>query len=263
MLRRNGYALRPDLEHPDFQKLSNELERFQLDFMATTRSLWAERFHFSGDNLYAWSRQWEYPYHAANMPQPAQRILDAGSGITFYPFYLASLGHTVTCCDLLESLAPVFETARQATSLPVEFVHASMTAMPFVDESFDAVSCLSVLEHVPNGERGKVVREFARVLRPGGRLIITADVSLGRDHQILMEDFAVMLAELSRYFSYTYPPNFSRAPSLLTTDSVRRVEPWRLPWSARPNTLVNLLLRRAGQRSFHSLGVVGLTFTRL
>lgn len=262
MLERNGYALRPDLENPGFQELSNKLEAFQLDFLAKTRKLWSERFHFSGDNLYAWSRQWEYPYHVANMPAAPLRILDAGSGITFYPFYLASLGHSVSCCDLMESLDQVFETARRVTSLPVEFVGASLTQMPFPDASFDAVSCVSVLEHIPTVERNRVVQEFARVLRPGGRLILTADISLGRDHEIRIEDFAVMLGELERLFAFAYPPNFTRTPALLTTDSIRREQPWRLPWSVRPNSLVNLLLGRAGRRSFYSLGVVGLTFTR-
>lgn len=262
MLDRNGYALRQDLENPEFIALANNLEIFQLNFMAKTRKLWADEFHFSGDNLYAWSRQWEYPYHAANMPQEPQRVLDAGSGITFYPFYLASLGHQVSCCDLTDSLTRAFEEARRATSLPVEFFGASIAEMPFADETFDVLSCVSVLEHVPSELRVKVVREFARVLRPGGRLIVTADVSLGRDHSIMMEDFAVMLAELSRLFTFTYPPNFVRTTSLLTTDSVRQTEPWRLPWSVRPNTLVNLLLGRAGRRAFYSLGVVGLTLTR-
>lgn len=262
MLERNGYALHPDLENPDFQELSNQLEVFQLGFMAKTRKLWGEQFHFSGDNLYAWSRQWEYPYHVANMPAGPLRILDAGSGITFYPFYLASLGHSVTCCDVMESLDKAFDTTRRATSLAVEFAVASLTQMPFADASFDAVSCVSVLEHVASAERGQVVQEFARVLRPGGRLILTADISLGRDHEIRMEDFAVMLEELGRHFVFAYPPNFTRTPALLTTDSIRREQPWRLPWSVRPNSLANLLLGRAGRRSFYSLGVVGLTFTR-
>lgn len=262
MLERNGFARRTDLDQTDFLELANALEVFQLQFLARTRSLWSDGFHFSGDNLYAWSRQWEYPYHVANIPPAPRRILDAGSGITFFPFYLASLGYAVCCCDLMDSLAAVFESARQATAWPVEFAGASMTRLPYADASFDAVSCVSVLEHIPSAERNAVVCEFARVLRPGGRLILTADVSLGRDHQIRMEDLAVMLDDLGRFFEHAHPPDFSRTGPLLTTDSVRRDEPWRLPWSPQPSTLRNLLLRRAGRRAFYSLGVVGLTFTR-
>lgn len=44
--------------------------------------------------------------------------------------------------------------------------------IPEPDSSFDAILCSEVLEHVP--EPTKVIGEFARLLKPGGRLILTA-----------------------------------------------------------------------------------------
>jgi SAM-dependent methyltransferase len=44
--------------------------------------------------------------------------------------------------------------------------------LPFRDDSFDSILCTSVLEHVDNFERA--IAEIARVLRPGGRLIVTS-----------------------------------------------------------------------------------------
>lgn len=43
--------------------------------------------------------------------------------------------------------------------------------MPFADASFDKIYCLDVLAHFKDGERG--IREVFRVLRRGGKLIIT------------------------------------------------------------------------------------------
>jgi SAM-dependent methyltransferase len=51
------------------------------------------------------------------------------------------------------------------------------TAIPVADASYDVVLCTEVLEHVP--EPIKVVHELARILRPGGRLILTAPLGDG------------------------------------------------------------------------------------
>lgn len=49
---------------------------------------------------------------------------------------------------------------------------SDIVAIPVPDRSFDVVLCTEVLEHVP--EPIAAVQEMARILRPGGRLILTA-----------------------------------------------------------------------------------------
>jgi len=46
-------------------------------------------------------------------------------------------------------------------------------AMPFDDASFDVVVCAEVLEHIPQVHREAALGEMLRVLRPGGRMIVT------------------------------------------------------------------------------------------
>jgi SAM-dependent methyltransferase len=96
-----------------------------------------------------------------------RRILSVGcgpaSGLTWLvPF--AGAGGTVVGLDL-EPL--------HARDLPpqVGFVVGSLTAAPFADATFDAVLALDVLEHLEDDGRG--LSEAARLVRPGGLLLIT------------------------------------------------------------------------------------------
>jgi SAM-dependent methyltransferase len=54
----------------------------------------------------------------------------------------------------------------------VDVREACASALPFASESFDCVSCIEVLEHIPPAEWRKSLSEMRRVLVPGGRLIL-------------------------------------------------------------------------------------------
>jgi len=56
-------------------------------------------------------------------------------------------------------------------------VVSEANAIPVSDASFDVIICTEVLEHVP--EPIAVVREFGRIVAPGGRLILTAPLGSG------------------------------------------------------------------------------------
>ena len=60
-------------------------------------------------------------------------------------------------------------------------IYASALALPFADCTFNTVLCTEVLEHVP--EPAVVMAEAARVLRPGGYLILTAAQTWGLHHE--------------------------------------------------------------------------------
>jgi ubiquinone/menaquinone biosynthesis C-methylase UbiE len=56
-----------------------------------------------------------------------------------------------------------------------------VTSIPAPDESFDVILCTEVLEHVP--EPIKVIREFSRMLKKGGTLLLTAPLGCGIHQQ--------------------------------------------------------------------------------
>ena len=59
---------------------------------------------------------------------------------------------------------------RAAAELQLDLAVASALALPFPDNSFDVVTCITVLTFV--ADPAAAIREMARVLRPGGRLVI-------------------------------------------------------------------------------------------
>lgn len=60
---------------------------------------------------------------------------------------------------------------------PVHWKQCDIQALPFRDASFDTVISCETIEHVPDPARA--VREMTRVLRPGGRLLLTTPNYLG------------------------------------------------------------------------------------
>ncbi|PSP95986.1 SAM-dependent methyltransferase [Halobacteriales archaeon QS_4_62_28] len=52
-------------------------------------------------------------------------------------------------------------------------LQGEMTAMPVADDAVDAITAYHAVFHVPREDQPAVYREFARVLRPGGQLLMT------------------------------------------------------------------------------------------
>jgi SAM-dependent methyltransferase len=106
---------------------------------------------------------------------PCRSLLDAGCGDGRYFHVIAADPPTerLAGCDISERiLATARKTAAQVGLSP-ELVRANVESLPFADESFDLVLCTQVLEHLLSPADG--VRELARVLRPGGVLLLSAD----------------------------------------------------------------------------------------
>jgi SAM-dependent methyltransferase len=58
-----------------------------------------------------------------------------------------------------------------------QFRRADATAqLPFPDASFDAITCIDAINHLP--DRRRVIAEWARLLKPGGRLLFTDPITV-------------------------------------------------------------------------------------
>jgi ubiquinone/menaquinone biosynthesis C-methylase UbiE len=102
-----------------------------------------------------------------------ERVLDVGCGSGAVTREIArrvgSRGVAVGLDPSPALLAVARQLAKEAgVGDRIEFREGDALRLPFPDGSFDAVVCVTVLSHVPRGETA--IPEFARVLRPGGRL---------------------------------------------------------------------------------------------
>lgn len=103
---------------------------------------------------------------------PGPEVLDAGAGQGTMSTRLERLGYEVTSTDVSQAAV---EALRGRLAGPV--AEASVTALPFEDESFDGAVLGEVLEHVED-DRG-ALDELARVLRPGGVLAASVPANPG------------------------------------------------------------------------------------
>ena len=139
------------------------------------------------------------------------RVLDLGAGYGGAARYLAErFGCRVTCLNISETQNDLNRRMTEDAGLSdrVEVVHGDFEHIPGPDAAYDAVWSQDAILH--SGDRGRVLDEIRRVLKPGGDLIFTDPMQaddcpagvlqpvLDRIHLSSLSSFAYYRAELSR-----------------------------------------------------------------
>lgn len=127
----------------------------------------AVRYDLTNDLLaMGQTRRWRKEVTKAVAAQPGDRVLDlaAGTGTSSEP--IAAGGAFVVACDFSLGMLTVGHRRNPRLS----FVAGDGLALPFSDESFDAVTISFGLRNVHDRHAG--LRELLRVTRPGGRIVV-------------------------------------------------------------------------------------------
>jgi ubiquinone/menaquinone biosynthesis C-methylase UbiE len=138
------------------------------------RALIHQRF---STNSYGWFN-WVFDT-LASLPENA-KILELGCGPAYLWKECASripAGWNITLSDLSSGMLDAAWRNLVVTGRAFQFKEIDAQAIPFEDETFDAVIANHMLYHVP--DRLKAITEIKQVLRPTGRLIAT---TVGENH---------------------------------------------------------------------------------
>jgi len=118
-------------------------------------------------------RVWKRQAMKLLAPRPGERVLDVATGTGDLAFLEAAMVGPQGQVVGVDACAPMLEVARQRQRGALEgprFQQGDATDLRIPDESFDAVTIGFGLRNV--ADRGQALREFRRVLRPGGRLMV-------------------------------------------------------------------------------------------
>ncbi len=108
----------------------------------------------------------------SHTPLAGARIIDVGCGGGILSEGLAQAGGQVTGIDLAEELIAAAKAHAEISKLTIDYQLISAEALAETHpESFDIVTCMEMLEHVPDPE--SVVLACAKMVRPGGHLFFS------------------------------------------------------------------------------------------
>ena len=128
------------------------------------------------------AREFAYVWRQLACP-PGSRVLDLGSPKDLAAMLARHRGYHVVATDILPQAVALSERYARAQGLDAHgprrtpgHVQAEVQdgrMLSYADASFDAAYSVSVLEHIPDGGDTVAMRELLRVVRPGGRVVVT------------------------------------------------------------------------------------------
>ena len=156
---------------------------------------------------------WDYraPAQAAEMlraAMPADSVLlDAGCGTGLTGLALRAAGFVGPIDGIDLSPVSLIQAERHGIYRTLTAVDLQTFPLSIPDDAYDALLCVGVLTYIPDGE--VVLREFARVVRSGGQILISQrdDLFRERDYSAMFEKLADVVGDVTVTDPLPYLPS--------------------------------------------------------
>ena len=149
----------------------------------TTDDIKQDKLIYDLEPQFFWSRKAEY-FWVLDKVKQGQICLDAACG-TYHPFKFALTDKCkVYACDI-EDLS--YENINKETINrfgieldkelydKVKFNQCNITSLPYSDKMFSVITCISAIEHMDEQTILEGLKEFKRILKDDGKIVITLD----------------------------------------------------------------------------------------
>jgi SAM-dependent methyltransferase len=188
--------------------------------------------------------------------KPGETVLDLGSGAGIDVLLAAGRvgpeGRAIGVDMTQEMIEKASQNANSAGAANVEFRKGRLESLPVDDASVDAVTSNCVINLVP--DKSRVFAEIARVLKPGGRMVISDIVLDGRLPEAIASDVVAYVGcvagaeQREDYFGMVREAGFSEVDILSDVDAVSSI------LEVSPETVANF----AGRAGLHQDSMRGI-----
>lgn len=134
-----------------------------------------------------------------------KKTLDVATGTGRISVHLAKAGADVTALDLTPEMMEKAKEKAKNAGVKINFIEGNAMALPFNDATFDNVITIRFVHLLSKKDEEKVIEEMARVLKPGGQLIIEYN-------NLLYGGFLIPIIEAYRVHALKRNPERFAAP---------------------------------------------------
>ncbi len=104
---------------------------------------------------------------------PGQRVLDIGSAWGYNVMALRKLGYEAVAMDIVVDQFATGQRIATANGVDLPALGADAARLPFASEVFDRITMVETFEHIFVDDRPAAMAECYRVLKPGGRIVLS------------------------------------------------------------------------------------------